>query len=99
MPHASYSTVYVLLYRDDTTATALSVFSDLQDANQECLRQGRQSGLELTSDSSTTGPDKGSILPIEPLRWDTADGASCWVEAHEVSPKRVLTPPATQRPI
>lgn len=97
MPHANPLTVYVLLYRDDDTATALSVFYDLQDANQECLKHAAQSGIMLSSESSTSGPDKGSILPIEPMRWDTADGASCWVEEHEVSAKRVVTPPSVQR--
>ncbi|KAK0387299.1 hypothetical protein NLU13_5612 [Sarocladium strictum] len=99
MPHASLDKVYVLLYRDDITATAIAVFSDLQDANHQCLQQATQSGLDLTSESSTTGPDKGALLPIEPIRWDTADGASCWVEEHEIAPKRILTPPPTQAAI
>lgn len=97
MPHANPPKVFILQYRDDATATALAVFADLQDANQECLRQADKIGISLMSESSTMGPDKGTILPIEPMRWDTADGASCWVEEHEISPKRVLTPPATQR--
>ncbi|KAH8171467.1 hypothetical protein LIA77_08234 [Sarocladium implicatum] len=97
MPHANPSKVFVLQYRDDVTATALAVFVDLQDANQECMRQASKIGIALMSESSTAGPDKGTILPIEPMRWDTADGASCWVEEHEISPKRVVTPPLRQR--
>lgn len=91
------SKVYVLLYRDDDTATALAVFSDLQDANEECLSHAKGAGLDLMTESSTTGPDKGVLLPIEPIRWDTADGASCWVEEHQIAAKRILTPPASQR--
>lgn len=85
-------TVYVLLHCDTVTTNVLSIFADMQDANDECLRHAHGEGVTLTSESSTMGPDKHHITPVEPLRWDTPEGVSCWVEAFQVVPKKVLSP-------
>ncbi|KAG9255732.1 uncharacterized protein F5Z01DRAFT_735665 [Emericellopsis atlantica] len=71
------------------TTSVLSVFAALQDANEECLRQARAAGVELTRESSTSGPETDTIGPVEPVRWDTLDGVSCWVEAFDVIPQRI----------
>lgn len=92
MTQRSFTQVYVLQYHDGDSVTVLGVFADLQDANHECICHAREAGITLTTESSTLGPDKGHILPIEPVRWDTADGVSCWVEEFTVAPKRVITP-------
>lgn len=84
-------TVCVLIERNDAiTTTVLAVYADLQDANEACLRRATMAGVSLTSSASTTGPDKSHIKPIEPVRWDTPEGDSCWVEIFEVEPKRIL---------
>lgn len=89
--HEVPATVYILLQGDLPVTNVLAVFADLQDANEECLRQATLAGVDLSSSSSTTGPDKAHLTPIEPLRWDTPDGVSCWVEIFPVTPKRILT--------
>ncbi|KAI9163017.1 hypothetical protein HJFPF1_04614 [Paramyrothecium foliicola] len=86
-------TVYVLLYRDVSPTAVISVFASLQDANAECLRLAAEACVSVENTSPTAGPDRGHLLPLEPLRWDTADGASCWVEQHVLQPKRVISPP------
>jgi hypothetical protein len=30
------------------------------------------------------------MLPIEPMRWDSPDGVSCWVEEHTVIPRKFV---------
>ncbi|KAI6784097.1 uncharacterized protein J7T54_004643 [Emericellopsis cladophorae] len=84
--------VYILMCtspNESLTTSVLSVFAALQDANEECLRQARAAGVELTNESSTSGPEKDTIGPVEPVRWDTVDGVSCWVEAFDVKPQRI----------
>ncbi|KFA63844.1 hypothetical protein S40285_04461 [Stachybotrys chlorohalonatus IBT 40285] len=82
--------VYVLVYQDSTTVTVLGVFANLQDANAVCTMQAVDAGVSLTRSQSTDGPDAEHMLPFEPLRWDTADGVSCWVEEHALTSNRVL---------
>jgi hypothetical protein len=89
--HEVPPTVYVLLQGDISVTNVLAVFADLQDANHECLRQAQLAGVDLSSASSTMGPDTAHLTPVEPLRWDTPDGVSCWVEIFPVTPKRIVT--------
>jgi hypothetical protein len=89
--------VYILLYRDMSTATVVSVFGNLSDANNECLRLAEEASVTLEQSSPTTGPDKAHMTPIEPMRWDTAEGISCWVEQHAVRPPCVVPPPPNHR--
>ena len=89
----AFQTVYMLLYADTNTTNVLGIFADLQDANHECIRYAAEADIDLTSDSSTTGPDQEHFLPLEPLRWDSAEGISCWIEEHTVTPKKTSTPP------
>jgi hypothetical protein len=84
--------VYVLLHNDSVATVVLAVFAELQDANTECLRQAARADVDLTRESSTHGPDKGTHSPVEPLRWDTADGVSCWVEEFRVEPRKCKPP-------
>jgi hypothetical protein len=87
--------VYVVVYNDDcgaAPAAILGVFSQLQDANAECQRHAAVAGFRLSSDSGTAGPDRGHLVPVEPMRWDSPEGVSCWVEEHAVVPKQVLAP-------
>lgn len=84
-------TVCLLIERNDAiSTTVLAVYADLQDANEACLRRATMAGVSLTSGASTMGPDKSHIKPIEPVRWDTPEGDSCWVEIFEVEPQRIL---------
>ena len=83
----SHANVYVLLYGDPVVTTLLGVFADLQDANEACLRHAAEAGVELVRDSPTSGPDSHHLVPVEPMRWDVADGLSCWVEEHSVKAK------------
>ncbi|KAL6864093.1 hypothetical protein J3F83DRAFT_762357 [Trichoderma novae-zelandiae] len=89
MPHDRDRRVYLILHQDGVAVTVLGVYEELQDANRDCLWQASQAGIDLLQDSPTTGPDKYHILPVEPARWDTPDGVSCWVESHVVVPSRV----------
>ncbi|PNP57610.1 hypothetical protein THARTR1_02608 [Trichoderma harzianum] len=91
MPHDRDRRVYIVIHQDGMIATILGVYEELQDANRDCLFQASQGGIELLQDSPTTGPDKQHISPIEPARWDTPDGLSCWVESHTVEPSRVVS--------
>lgn len=87
--------VYILFYTDVDNGLAtsvLGVFASLQDANDECMSQARAAGITLESESSTLGPTMELIAPVQPARWDTPEGASCWVECFDVTPKRVLSP-------
>lgn len=84
--------VYILTHSDDDAVNILGVFADLQDANAECLRQGQSAGVFLSKGSSTTGPDTSTFSPVEPMRWDTPEGDSCWVEGHTVILRKVVAP-------
>ncbi|KAL7796052.1 hypothetical protein V8C37DRAFT_372968 [Trichoderma ceciliae] len=88
-PHDRDRRVYIILHQDGISLTILGVFEELQDANRDCLFQATQADIDLLQASPTTGPDENHISPIEPARWDTADGVSCWVESHTVNPSRV----------
>lgn len=88
-PHDRDRRVYIILHQDGVSVTILGVFEELQDANRDCLFQASQAGIDLLQESPTYGPDKYHIAPIEPARWDTPDGVSCWVESHTVEPSRV----------
>ncbi|ETR98173.1 hypothetical protein MKX07_002426 [Trichoderma sp. CBMAI-0711] len=89
VPHDRDRRVYIILHQDGVTVTVLGVYEELQDANRDCLWQAAQAGIDLLQASPTTGPDKYHIQPVEPARWDTPDGVSCWVESHMVVPSRV----------
>ncbi|KAL7933226.1 hypothetical protein V8C35DRAFT_305238 [Trichoderma chlorosporum] len=89
MPHDRDRRVYIVLYQDGMVCTITGVYEELQDANRDCLLQASRGNIDLLQDSPTSGPDKHHISPIEPARWDTADGVSCWVESHMVEPSRV----------
>ena len=91
-PYDRDRTVYIILHQDYTTVTILGVFAELQDANMDCLRHASKAGVDLVRESPTMGPDKEHMSPIEPARWDTPDGVSCWVESHHVEPSRVIAP-------
>ncbi|KAK1255436.1 hypothetical protein MKX08_009431 [Trichoderma sp. CBMAI-0020] len=88
-PHDRDRRVHIILHQDGAAVTVLGVFEELQDANRDCLFQATQAGIQLLQESPTQGPDKNHIAPIEPARWDTPDGVSCWVESHTVEPSRV----------
>lgn len=88
-PHDRDRRVYIIFHQDGVSVTVLGVFEELQDANRDCLFQASKTGIELLQESPTYGPDKNHISPIEPARWDTPDGVSCWVESHLVEPSRV----------
>ncbi|CAH0058800.1 unnamed protein product [Clonostachys solani] len=87
-----YRTVYILFQHDTRSTSIVEVFADVQDANNECLQQASSHGVTLTSKSSTTGPDNHFFCPVEPLRWDTPEGLSCWVEGFDVVPKKIASP-------
>ncbi|KAM0510185.1 hypothetical protein ACHAQF_002234 [Verticillium nonalfalfae] len=76
--------VYVLLWRDcgGNEFVALGAYAHLKDANTEAKRLGK----EQLSDGLTYSSMQADLKAqdSEPLRWDTADGISCWVERHEV---------------
>jgi len=83
--------VYILLFNNASDNTVvLDVFADLQDANDECLRQAELADVTLSNEYSTKGPDGAHQSPVEPVRWDTAEGVCCWVEAFAVQPRRVV---------
>ena len=87
------SKVYIVIHSDPAGATVvLGVFAALQDANDECFSRARAEGVMLKSDSSTTGASRDHIVPVEPVRWDTADGVSCWVQGFNVIPQRIASP-------
>ncbi|KAL6829014.1 hypothetical protein J3E69DRAFT_330157 [Trichoderma sp. SZMC 28015] len=91
MPHDRDRRVYIVIHQDGMIVNILGVYEELQDANRDCIFQASQGGIELLQPSPTTGPDKHHISPIEPARWDTPDGLSCWVESHVVEPSRVVS--------
>jgi hypothetical protein len=79
------SSVYLVLWRDSASAEFLVVaaYATLTDANSHARRMGN----EILSDGLTSlGASEPDLRGIgaEPLRWDTADGLSCWVEEHVV---------------
>ncbi|UKZ75023.1 hypothetical protein TrVFT333_002695 [Trichoderma virens FT-333] len=84
MPHDRDRRVYIILHQDGMIVTILGVYEELQDANRDW-------GIDLLQESPTTGPDKHHLTPIEPARWDTPDGVSCWVESHTVEPSRFVS--------
>ena len=85
--------VYILLHADpDTTTSVIAVYASLTDANNDCLGQARAAGVTLSSDSATMGPAQDTITPIEPVRWDTPEGVSCWVEEFVVLSQKALAP-------
>lgn len=88
---SGYSKVHILLHTDLTT-TVLGVFESLQDANDECFAQARAAGVTLESENPTMGPSKDTISPVQPARWDTPEGLSCWVEAFDVTRKKIASP-------
>ncbi|RFU77218.1 hypothetical protein TARUN_4999 [Trichoderma arundinaceum] len=92
MPHDRDRRVFIILHQDGVSVTVLGVYEELQDANRDCLFQASQAGIDLLQTSPTSGPDKYHLSPIEPARWDTPDGVSCWVESHVVEPSRVSGP-------
>lgn len=83
--------VYLVIQTLDSTTTVLGVFADLQDANEECLRQATLAGVTLAVTSTTMGPDRAHHSPVEPMRWDTPEGDSCYVEMFAVTPRRIVT--------
>ncbi|KAL7909145.1 hypothetical protein GGI35DRAFT_428443 [Trichoderma velutinum] len=91
IPHDRDRRVHIVVHQDGMIVSILGVYEELQDANRDCLFQASQGGIELMQESPTTGPDKYHISPIEPARWDTPDGLSCWVESHTVEPSRVVS--------
>ena len=79
------NSVYLVLWRDSASSEFLvtAVYATLTDAN----RHARRLGNEVLSDGLTSlGDPEPDLrgLGAEPLRWDTADGLSCWVEEHVV---------------
>ncbi|GAB0135741.1 hypothetical protein EsDP_00004068 [Epichloe bromicola] len=80
--------VHVVIHRDDTTVTVAGVFASLSDANAECLRLCEEAGLQLkgVKKGVEDGKSEGDMNPMkdEPLRWDSPEGLSCWVETHGV---------------
>lgn len=86
------NSVYIILHHDMSTGSTpliLGVFADLLDANAACLRIASESGAAppVSNATSATGSSDGDPRPVEPVRWDTLEGESCWVEEHGVSPK------------
>ncbi|KAF9880757.1 hypothetical protein CkaCkLH20_01799 [Colletotrichum karsti] len=80
-PHA----VALVLYRDgsdETSSTSvLGVYAALADANEEARRLAQEQGdAAVVHESAAT----------EPVRWEAPDGASCWVEMHAVTPKKIV---------
>ncbi|KAH7148405.1 hypothetical protein EDB81DRAFT_758830 [Dactylonectria macrodidyma] len=81
--------VYILLHRDSDasgTATIVSVFSELQDANAACLQQAVEAKVEPKTQ-----------VPREPIRWEAPDGTACWVEKHTVVPPKNLKRPESPK--
>ncbi|CAH0018027.1 unnamed protein product [Clonostachys rhizophaga] len=87
-----YRSVYILFQQDTDSTSIVEVFADVQDANNECLQQANSHGITLTNKQSTSGPDSHFFCPVEPLRWDTPEGLSCWVEGFDVVPKKIASP-------
>lgn len=76
--------VHLVIHRDDATVTVVGVYARLTDANTECIFLGKEAGMQLTGESGETAPDGRELMPIEPMRWDSVAGVSCWVETHHV---------------
>ncbi|CAI6097633.1 unnamed protein product [Clonostachys chloroleuca] len=87
-----YRTVYILFQHDTNSTNIVEVFADVQDANNQCLQQAYSHGITLANKPSTSGPDNHVFCPVEPLRWDTPEGLSCWVEGFDVVPKKIASP-------
>jgi hypothetical protein len=77
----SCSEVHVVIYRDEIAVTVVGVYTNLADANAECLSLGDEAGIALTGGTGAKGDD-------EPVRWDSAAGVVCWVETHQVKGAR-----------
>ncbi|KAL2757993.1 hypothetical protein ACRALDRAFT_1061263 [Sodiomyces alcalophilus JCM 7366] len=70
--------VFLVLWRDDESGdfAIIGVYSTIADANIEAHRMGH--------DHLANGVTWAPVDEMEPLRWDTAEGVSCWVEQHAV---------------
>ncbi|KPM34953.1 hypothetical protein AK830_g11624 [Neonectria ditissima] len=80
--------VYILLHRTSDVsgnAAIVSVFAELQDANDACLAQAAEAKVVPKTQ-----------VPKEPLRWEAPDGTACWVEKHTVVPHKLLAPAAAR---
>lgn len=76
--------VHLVIHRDDTAVTIVGVYASLTDANTECISRGGEVGIQLTGGSEEPVPGDMRDVPVEPMRWDSAEGVSCWVETHHV---------------
>ena len=76
--------VHLVIHRDDTTVTILGVFASLTDANTACIFRGKEEGIQLTGQSTEPAHEDSGVMPVEPMRWDSPEGVSCWVETHRV---------------
>lgn len=79
------STVYIALWRDAASSefVVLGAYDSVADANARVRRLGREQLSDGLANLQEPDP-KMRHTGAEPLRWDTADGLSCWVESHEV---------------
>ncbi|TWU71869.1 hypothetical protein ED733_003666 [Metarhizium rileyi] len=84
----SRSPVHLVLYRDDTTVTVIGVYASLRDGNAECVSLGKDAGMQLTGEEGEMAPEHEELMAVEPVRWDSVAGVSCWVETHEVQVAR-----------
>ncbi|KAL0942813.1 actin polymerization protein [Colletotrichum truncatum] len=81
-PHA----VALVFYKDGgddiaSSTTVLGVYAGLADANDEVRKLALEQGAKL---------DDAAAHNTEPVRWDTPEGVSCWVELHAVKPKTIV---------
>ncbi|ROT41495.1 hypothetical protein SODALDRAFT_331230 [Sodiomyces alkalinus F11] len=76
-PVPSPNRIFLVLWRDDQNGefVIVGVYSSIEDANIEARRMG---------EDLVNGVTQVPINETEPLRWDTAEGLSCWVEQHEI---------------
>lgn len=84
-PSAAGAKVYLVLWCDAASAefSVVAAYAAMTDANVHARRLGN----EVLSDGLTSlgNQEPGLQGPGEvPLRWDAADGLSCWVEEHIV---------------
>lgn len=77
--------VFLLLWSDGDSFLVRGTFAALADANAEARRLGVEQGAlpaEEETDEGRPASDAAS--------WRTAEGVSCWVEAHAITPRSVL---------
>ncbi|KAG6090436.1 hypothetical protein E4U15_005028 [Claviceps sp. LM218 group G6] len=75
------TSVHVVVHQDDTVVTIAGIFSSLSAANAACLRLCEEAGLQR---EGVGGQEAGEASrPLKPLRWNSPEGISCWVETHE----------------